>query len=189
LLRPGYSKTLRKLTGIIVCLFLQVAQADNVVSGKFELIDHNGDAVTEQSYDGRLRLVFFGFTQCPDVCPTTMLEIRNALKILGENAAQVQPLFISIDRANDTTQKIADYVAAFGPTFIGLTGSEQQIAASAYAFNVTYGVQPGDQSITGNDTVFHSAYLFLMDRHGNFLDIFGYGTKAEVIASRIVEYL
>jgi protein SCO1/2 len=177
------------LSGIVACLLLQVAWAEDVVSGKFELTDHNGHAANEQSYDGRLRLVFFGFTQCPDVCPTTMLEIRNALSILGEDAAQVQPLFISIDRANDTTQKIADYVAAFGPTFIGLTGSEQQIAAAASAFNVTYGVQPGNQSITGNDTVSHSAYLFLMDRHGKYLDVFGYGTKANIIASRIVEYL
>jgi protein SCO1/2 len=189
LLRPGYSSTLLKFTGILICLFLQVAQADEIVSGKFELNDHNGHAATERSYDGHLRLVFFGFTQCPDVCPTTMLEIRNALNLLGEDAAQIQPLFISIDRANDTTQKIAAYVEAFGPTFIGLTGSEQQIAAAAKAFNVTYGIQAGDQSISGNDTIFHSAYLFLMDRHGNFLDVFGYGTKAEIIASRIVEYL
>lgn len=188
-MRPGYSNILRILTGFVICLFLQVASADDVVSGEFELSDHHRNAVTEHSYDGRLRLVFFGFTQCPDVCPTTMLEIRNALNMLGEDAAQIQPLFISIDRANDTTQKIADYVAAFGPTFIGLTGSEQQIAAAANAFNVTYGIQSGDQSITGNDTIFHSAYLFLMDRHGKFLDVFGYGTKADIIASRIVEYL
>ncbi len=183
------SKNLRTFTAILFCLVLHVAWADDVISGKFELTDHHGRSVTEHSYDGRLRLVFFGFTQCPDVCPTTMLEIRNVLNILGEDAVQVQPLFISIDQANDTTPKIAAYVAAFGPTFIGLSGSEQQIAAAANAFNVTYGIQSGEQSISGNDTIFHSAYLFLMDRHGQFLDVFGYGTKADIIARRIVAYL
>ena len=118
-----------------------------------------------------------------------MLEVRNALRELGDDASQVQPLFISIDRANDTAEAIATYVGAFGKTFVGLTGSEQQIDAAAAAFNVTYGVQPGSQSATGNDTIFHSAYLFLMDRQGNFLDVFGYGTKSAAIASKIREYL
>jgi cytochrome oxidase Cu insertion factor (SCO1/SenC/PrrC family) len=178
------------ISSIAICVLLaQAAAADDVVSGNFELIDHNGDAVTEHSYDGHLRLVFFGFTQCPDVCPTTMMEIRAALKLLGEDAVQIQPLFISIDRKNDTTERVADYVAAFGPTFIGLTGSEQQTRAAASAFNVTYGTQEGEQSVTGNDTIFHSAYLFLMGRDGKFLNIFGYGTKADIIAIRISEYL
>jgi protein SCO1/2 len=160
-----------------------------LISGEFELIDHHGNQVTERSFDGSLRLVFFGFTQCPDVCPTTMLEIRNAMRELGDDASQVQPLFISIDRINDNVEVLATYVGAFGPTFVGLTGSEQQIDAAAAAFNVTYGVQPGSQSATGNDTIFHSAYLFLMDRQGDFLDVFGYGTKSATIASRIREYL
>lgn len=167
----------------------QEARADDVISGNFELLDHNGNQVTEHSFDGRLRLVFFGFTQCPDVCPTTMIEIRNALHQLGDDASQIQPLFISIDREHDTIETIAAYVHAFGPEFVGLTGSEKQIDAAAAAFNVTYGIQPGDQSVTGTDTIFHSAYLFLMDRQGIFLDLFGYGTKADVIAGRIREHL
>ena len=173
------------MCAIVSCLPAQVTNAQDVVSGGFELVDHDGNRVTERSFDGKLRLVFFGFTQCPDVCPTTMIEVRDAMRQLGDDASQVQPLFISIDREHDTIETIAGYVHAFGPEFVGLTGSRTQIDAAAAAFNVTYGVQPGTQSTTGTDTIFHSAYLFLMDRQGLFLDVFGYGTKADVIADKI----
>jgi len=174
----------------LACFLLAEAVfAKDVVSGEFELIDHNGKSVNEHSFDGQLRLVFFGFTQCPDICPTTMIEIRNAMKKLGDDASNVQPLFISIDRVNDTPERIASYVAAFDNAIVGLTGSEEQIDAAAHAFNVTYGIQSGDESVTGEDTIFHSAYLFLMDRQGRFLDVFGYGTKADIIASKIRDHL
>ena len=171
---------------VLIIVFLITARttyAEDVISGKFDLLDHNGRAVTEQSYDGKLRLVFFGFTACPDVCPTTLFEVGSALQQLGELAREVQPLFISVDRDNDTQEKLAAYVGAFHPSIIGLTGSEEQLAAAAKSFNVTYGVQ----AAAGGDgeEVFHSAYLFLMDRQGRFVDVFGYGTKAGVISQTI----
>jgi protein SCO1/2 len=143
--------------------------------------------VSEKTYAGKLRLVFFGYTQCPDVCPTTLYEVSRVMRRLGNDAAQVQPLFISIDRGNDTAQRIASYVGAFHPALIGLTGSEQQLQAAARAFNVTYGVEPGGPGAAGS--LFHSAYLFLMDRDGRFLDVFGYGSKAADIESRLRNYL
>lgn len=161
--------------------------AEEVISGEFELIDHHGLSVTEQSFAGKLRLVFFGYTQCPDVCPTTLFEVSRVMQLLGDDAAQVQPLFISVDRNNDTQERIASYVGAFHPALVGLTGSEQQLQAAARAFNVTYGVEPG--GLSGADSVFHSAYLFLMDRQGRFLDVFGYGTKAAVIEAKLRDYL
>ena len=163
--------------------------AEDVVKGDFELLDHHGEAVTERSFDGKLRLVFFGFTQCPDVCPTTLLEVAHAMRRLGEDAVNVQPIFISVDRKNDTPEQLARYVAAFHPFLVGLTGSKQQIDAVAASFNVTYGVEPAASGASAPDSVFHSAYLFLMDRQGGFLDVFGYGTKADVIAARLREYL
>jgi len=161
--------------------------AEDVVKGDFELIDHHGRTVTERSYDGKLRLVFFGFTSCPDICPTTLFEVSRVMRQLGDDATNVQPIFISVDRENDTPEILASYVTAFHPALIGLSGSKQQLDAVTSSFNVTYGVEPAD-SASGIDSVFHSSYLFLMDRDGRFLDVFGYGAKAAAIESSIRKY-
>lgn len=167
----------------LLCLVVSsTAYAEDVVKGDFELIDHRGQVVTEHSYDGKLRLVYFGFTRCPDVCPTTLLEVALALRHLGDDAANVQPIFISVDVENDTPEILASYVAAFHPAMVGLVGSRQQLDAVAASFNVTYGVEQA----TGS--VYHSAYLFLMDRQGRFLDLFGYGVKAAAIEARLREH-
>ena len=166
-----------------------VMPSEDIISGEFDLVDHAGNAVNEHSYDGMLRLVFFGFTQCPDVCPTTLFEVRRTLQLLGDDAANVRPLFVSVDPANDTQQKLAAYVAAFHPSIIGLTGSDEQIAAAARSFNVTYGINSASRSASGRDEVFHTAYLFLMDRDGAFVDVFGYGTRAEGIAAAVRDVL
>jgi protein SCO1 len=162
--------------------------AEEVVTGNFDLIDHYGQSVTEHSFDGKLRLVYFGFTRCPNVCPTTLFEVARAMRRLGDDASNVQPIFISVDRENDTPEILASYVAAFHPAMIGLTGSTQQLDAVAKSFNVTYGVEPASDSDSGHDRVYHSAYLFLMDRQGGFIDVFGHGAKAEVIETRLREY-
>ena len=170
---------------LVVC---SPGYAEDVVKGNFELIDHHGQAVTEHSYDGKLRLVYFGFTRCPDVCPTTLLEVARAMRNLGDDAANVQPLFISVDLDNDTPEILASYVAAFHPALIGLSGSKQQLDAVAASFNVTYGVELAADDESGIDSVFHSAYLFLMDRDSKFLDVFGHGVKAAAIEARLREY-
>lgn len=171
----------------ILLLGTHISSAVDVISGRFELVDHNGQLVDEHSYDGKMRLVFFGFTQCPDVCPTTLFEVSRALKQLGDEAGHVQTLFISIDIKNDTPETLGAYVGVFHPSFVGLTGSEKQLAAAAAAFNVTYGFEPAGQSASGRDEMFHTSYLFLMDRDGRFVDVFGYGTKAEIITRAIRE--
>ncbi len=174
------------LCALVLC---SLAYADDVVKGNFELIDQQGQSVTERSFDGKLRLVFFGFTRCPDVCPMTLFEVAGAMRRLGDDASNVQPIFISVDREHDTPERLASYVAAFHPSLVGLTGSRQQLDAVAASFNVTYGVEPASDGAVGPDSVFHSSYLFLMDRQGSFLDVIGYGTKAEVIEDRLREYL
>lgn len=175
---------------LIVCVVIEPpVHAAEVISGEFDLIDHNGQQVTEETYNGQLRLVFFGFTQCPHICPMTLAEIRRVMQQLGDNASQVQPLFISVDRENDTRERIAAYVGGFHPSVIGLTGSETQIEAAARSFNVQYQVTPADDNADGQDKVFHSSYLFLLDRDGRFLDVFGYGAKAEEISARLRDYL
>ena len=183
--RPVLMRFCLALCILVLC---SPGYAEEVVKGNFDLIDHHGQSVTEHSFDGRLRLVYFGFTRCPDVCPTTLFEVARVMRSLGDDAAKVQPIFISVDRENDTPEILAGYVAAFHPAMIGLTGSEQQLDAVAESFNVTYGVERASDSGSGLDSVYHSAYLFLMDRQGAFIDIFGHGAKAEVIEARLREY-
>jgi len=170
---------------LVVC---SPGYAEEVVKGNFELIDHHGQVVTEQDYDGKLRLVFFGFTRCPDVCPTTLFEVARVMRHLGDDASNVQPIFISVDRENDTPEILASYVTAFHPELIGLSGSKQQLDTVAASFNVTYGVERAPDSDSGIDSVYHSSYLFLMDRKGMFLDVFGHGAKAAAIEARLREY-
>ena len=182
----GLMRTQLVLSVLVLCT---PGHADELVKGDFELIDHHGRSVTEHSFDGNLRLVFFGYTQCPDVCPTTLFEVARAMRRLGNEARQVQPIFVSVDRENDTPERLASYVAAFHPSLLGLTGSRQQLDAVARSFNVTYGIERAGDDDLGPGSVFHSSYLFLMDRQGAFLDVFGYGTKAEVIEARLREHL
>ena len=174
---------------LLACCLAVGANADEVIGGKFALTDHNGRYVTEQSYAGKLRLVFFGYTRCPDVCPTTLLEVRDALRLLGEDARQVQALFVSVDHDVDSPRQLAMYVAAFHPSLVGLTGTTEQIDAAARSFNVTYGVQKAEDNVAGSDEIFHTAYLFLMDREGEFVDVFGYGARADRIAEVLRKYL
>jgi protein SCO1/2 len=175
---------------LAVCALLVCSPgyAEDVVKGNFELIDHHGQVVTEHSYDGKLRLVYFGFTSCPDVCPTTLFEVARVMRHLGDDASNVQPIFITVDIEKDTPEILASYVAAFHPALVGLSGSKQQLDAVAASFNVTYGVERAADSESGIDSVFHSSYLFLMDRDNTFLDVFGHGAKAAAIEARLREY-
>ncbi len=184
-LRAGLVHAQFVLCALLLC---SPGRAEDIVDGTFELTDHEGQPTNERSFDGKLRLVFFGYTSCPDVCPTTLYEVARMMRQLGDEARHVQPIFISVDPVTDTPARLANYVAAFHPAMVGLTGSKQQLDAAAASFNVTYGVEPasGDNSVPG--TVFHSSYLFLMDRQGAFLDVFGYGAKAEEIAARLREH-
>lgn len=161
---------------------------ENFISGEFELLDHTGKNVSKESYAGKFRLVFFGYTNCPDICPTTMSHVAKVMKLLGNKGRQVQPLFITIDHRNDTVDRIAVYVAAFHPSITGLTGTEEQIRNTAASFNVNYGL--GTDTYPGSANEFyHSSFLYLMDKEGEFIDLFGYGTKAEIIASKLNYYL
>lgn len=173
---------------LILLTIAVTSNADPLFSGKFNLIDHNNVEVTEESYQGKLRLVFFGYTSCPDVCPTTIMYISAALRQLGDKAEQVQPLFISIDPSVDTPERMKLLMDAFSGNFVGLTGSQEQVDAALEAFNATAGKTPS-KSIEGAFDVYHSAYLYLMDRDGQFIDLLGYGVNADDIAEKVTPYL
>ena len=169
-------------------IFAHLILADESVNGRFTLVDHNGIDVSEATYDGKLRLVFFGFTRCPIICPTTMIEVTRVMRRLGDKNDEVQPIFISIDPENDTVDVLAAYVQAFHPSIVGLTGDPDQIAAAARSFNVTYG-KTTPSSLDEAAEVFHSSYLYLMGRNGEFIDVFGYGARSAVILERLEELL
>jgi len=150
-------------------LFLSGSQpAALTVGGPFSLIDGDGHPVTDQTWHGKYMLVYFGYTYCPDVCPTTLTNLSDALDKLGAKADRLQPLFITVDPKRDTPAVVKQYAAAFGPRIIGLTGSAEQIAGAAKAYRVYYaehrtGPGPDDYSMD------HSSVLYLMGPDGRFI--------------------
>jgi len=154
------------------------------VGGPFELTDQTGRARTERDFRGKLMLVYFGFTFCPDICPTDLQAIGLALDKLGKDGESVQPLFITVDPARDTAEHLAQYVPMFHPRLIGLTGSAEAIRKAADAYKVYYAKIPLGKA-ADDYTVDHTAFIYLMDRDGNYLGFFPPGTSAD----RMVEII
>jgi cytochrome oxidase Cu insertion factor (SCO1/SenC/PrrC family) len=147
------------------------------VGGPFALVDQAGRPRTEKDFQGKLLLVYFGFTFCPDLCPTDLQAIGLALDRLGEAGESVQPLFITVDPERDTPAHLADYVPFFHPRLIGLSGDPAAIRQVARAYKVFYAKTPRTD---GSDyTVDHSGYVYLMDRAGQYLGFFPPGTPPD----------
>ncbi len=156
-----------------------------LVGGPFQLTDHTGASVTEQDYAGRYMLVMFGFTHCPDICPTELQVMAGALNALTPSEAeQLAPLFITIDPERDTAEALAEYVPAFDPRITALTGTPEQIRAAASAYRVYY-AKVADEDAPDAYTLDHSAYLYLMDRDGRYLRHFRYGITATQLAAEL----
>jgi cytochrome oxidase Cu insertion factor (SCO1/SenC/PrrC family) len=160
------------------------------VGGPFELTDQTGQLRTERDFRGKLMLVYFGFTFCPDICPTDLQAIGLALDRLGSDGDKVQPLFVTVDPERDTPQHLAEYVSMFHPRLIGLTGSTEAIRKAAAAYKVYYAKVSLGKAID-DYTVDHTAFIYLMDRDGNYLGFFPPGTSAdrmvEIIRPRLAE--
>jgi len=153
------------------------------IGGPFTLCDPAGRRVALADFEGKLVLLYFGFASCPDVCPTDLALIAQALRSLGPAADQVQPLFVTLDPQRDSPAVLREYAAAFHPRFIALTGSEDEIRRVATEFKVFYEKVP----LPGTTiySIDHTAYTFLLDRQGKFVILFPPGTPAE----RMVEIL
>lgn len=130
----------------------------------FSLVDHNGQPRTLADFKGKVVMVFFGYTQCPDVCPTMMAEMASVMQKLGPQADQVQVLFITLDPERDTQQLLAGYVPAFDKRFLGLRGTPEQTAKTAKEFKVYYAKVPG--SDPKSYTIDHTAGTYVFDRDG-----------------------
>jgi protein SCO1/2 len=156
------------------------AQAPGTLGPSFELTDHNGRPFSSIMLAGQPYAVFFGFTHCPDVCPTTLLELSNLLRRLGADADRLKVVFVTVDPERDTPEQLRPYLNSFDPRIVGLTGSEQQLAAAAKGWNAFHNKIPeGD----GTYTVVHSAYVYLMDRNNRLAGTMGFhDTEDEQLA-------
>lgn len=173
LLRPGempvtVSKTLTTGTAAI--------------GGPFSLLATNGRAVTDQTFRGKWRLMFFGYTFCPDACPTALNNISVALEKLGSDADKLQPLFVTVDPQRDTREVMADYLKSFDPRILGLTGTQDQIDRVVKEFRIYVASQRSESS--GSDyLVSHSSYIYLMDPQGKFVNVIQGSESGEGIAA------
>jgi protein SCO1/2 len=174
------------------------------IDPSFRLVDENGRTVTDEDFDSQLRLVFFGYTSCPDICPITLTSISAALESLGERAKDVSVLFISIDPKRDTPDRLQAYTGAFHPSVTGLTGNYVQIEAVTTGFRTTFGftVRDGtgvEQPLNrieyetipafADYTPFHSSQVYVIGSNDELLDIIGYGSKPKNIEDTLRKHL
>jgi protein SCO1/2 len=157
------------------------------VGGHFELLDQNGNRRTDADFRGKLLIVYFGYTYCPDICPTDLTEIGLAVDKLGELGNDVQPLFITLDPERDTPKVLARYVPMFHPRLIGLTGTPEQIRAVADSYMAYYA-----KYVPSNGGVYlidHTGLIYLMGRSGEYLGFFPPGTSNDRMVEIIRQHL
>ena len=180
--------------GLVLCLSIvllvaqrgtpPVAQA-SAVGGPFKLIDQNGRAVTDQDVKGRPFLVFFGFTHCPDVCPTTLFDISEVFRKLGPDAERAAALFITVDPERDTPEAMKNYLSSFDPHLRGLTGDEAAIDGVTKAYRAYSRKVPNPD---GSYTMDHTAMVYLMDKEGRFVAPFNLKRRPEDAAADLRRY-
>jgi protein SCO1 len=156
------------------------------VGGPFRLIDHNGKPITDEDMKGRPFLVFFGFTHCPDVCPTALFEMSEILRELGPDGERVRALFVTVDPERDTPEKLKDYLSSFDPRLIAATGDETAIKAMEKSYRVYAKRVPLDG---GGYTMDHTAIVYLMDKNGRFVAPFNMKRRPVEAAAELRRYM
>jgi len=157
-----------------------------LIGGSFELVDQNGQTRTEKDFLGQNLLIYFGYTFCPDVCPTELSKMSTAMDMLPAGA-NVTPVFITIDPERDTVEQVKAYVSAFHPKMVGLTGTPEQIAAAAKAYRVYYA--RNESSGASDYLMDHSSIIYFMDEDGEFVAHFTIDSTPEQIAERVRDAL
>jgi protein SCO1/2 len=164
--------------------------------GPFALVDHTGRDVTDKDFRGRFMLVFFGYTYCPDICPTELQTMSEAMEVLGEAGEAVQPIFISVDPERDTPEVLAGYVDIFHPRLVGLTGTPEQIAAAAKVFHAAYMKVPlpsAEGEAGGEDSddygMAHSVTTYLVGPDGRMLATYPRGIRSQDMGADIRGFL
>ena len=165
--------------------------AGSTIGGSFALTDQDGKPYSSDALAGKYRIIYFGYTFCPDACPTDMQVLGKAMRQLDAKdparSAKIQPIFITVDPARDTVEHLKDYMALFHPRFVGLTGDAAAIRQAARAYRVYYEkVEREDKS---DYTLDHSVFIYLIDRDGRYLGFFPPGTSAERLAETMRSHL
>jgi protein SCO1/2 len=178
------------VVGLVLMLWalggLRTGAAPAAIGGPFQLTDQAGQIVTEKSLQGRPTLIFFGFTHCPDVCPTSLFEISEVLRAMGRDADRVNAYFISVDPERDTDAAMKDYLSSFDPHLKGLTGGPDAVAKVISGFRVYARKVPLKD---GDYTMDHTALIYLMDRDGHFVSPFNLKRTPEEAAADLKRYL
>jgi len=156
------------------------------IGGSFKLVDQNSKPITDQDMKGHPFLVFFGFTHCPDVCPTTLFDVSEVFRSLGPQAKDVRALFITVDPERDTPVVLKDYLSSFDPRIVGATGDDAAIAAAEKAYRVYAKKVPLDG---GSYTMDHTAIVYLMNKDGRFVTPFNLKRRPEESAADLKRYL
>ena len=159
--------------------------AVSAVGGPFKLIDQNNKPITEQDFKGEPFLVFFGFTHCPDVCPTTLFEVSEIFRALGPDAKNLRAMFVTVDPERDTPAVLKDYLASFDPRIVGVTGDTDAVAAAEKSYRVYAKKVPTDSGYTMD----HTAIVYLMSKDGRFIAPFNMKRRPEDAAAELKRYL
>jgi protein SCO1/2 len=178
------------VVGLVVVLWLlgglRGVTAPAAIGGPFQLTDQAGQAVTEKNLQGKPSLIFFGFTHCPDVCPTSLFEISEVLRAMGKDADRVNAYFVSVDPERDTAVAMKDYLSSFDSHLKGLTGDPEAVAKVISGFRVYAKKVPLKD---GDYTMDHTALIYLMDRDGKFVAPFNLKRTPEEAAKDLKRYL
>jgi len=158
----------------------------SAVGGAFRLVDQNAKPITDQDLKGHPFLVFFGFTHCPDVCPTTLFEVSEILRALGPDGKDARALFVTVDPERDTPQVLKDYLASFDPRVIGVTGDAEAVTAVIKSYRVYAKKVPTDG---GGYTMDHTAIVYLMGKDGRFVTPFNMKRRPQEAAEDLKRYL
>lgn len=168
------------LTAVVMLFSPREVTRPSAVGGPFELIDQNGKTVTDADFRGKPLLVFFGFTHCPDICPTTLFEVSEVFNRLGKDAEKVGAIFVTVDPERDTPEKLKLYLSSFHPRISALSGSEAQIEKIKKEYFVYAKRVPLDG---GGYTMDHTVIVYLMDKEGKFIAPFNLKRDADTAAA------
>jgi protein SCO1/2 len=157
------------------------------IGGPFTLVDQNGKTVTDADFRGRYMLIYFGYTFCPDVCPTALTRNSDALDLMGKAADKIVPIFITVDPERDTAENMKEYAGFFHPRLLALTGTPEQVAAAAKAYRVYYAKVQEKGADADDYLMDHTSITYLMGPDGKFLSHFGHDVSPERMAERLTK--
>lgn len=173
------------LIGTLIISQRGVEQGTSAIGGKFSLIDQDGRTVTEQDLQGGPSIVFFGFTHCPDVCPTALFDIGQIYSALGPDGKRLKTFFITVDPERDTRELLKMYLSSFDPNIVGLTGSVESVAQVMKAYRAFARKVPME---SGNYTMDHTSLVYLMDAKGRFVSSLNFDQSPDDLAKKIRSY-